>query len=159
MFRIAVITSIGELHIHDLSDGFLGTDKIDSFVVNQYGNNQNWQQITKTVNHTSDNEKSYIFLTSGGTAKDDGGTDVDNCQYLAIAKGSDVLTAFNNMLSDKGFSGNFNSCFAHELSDDKIKGSFDLSDNIPAECENRECDDCWLSDDVKNTLGCPYINQ
>ena len=78
---------------------------------------------------------------------------------MAIAKGSDVLTAFNNMLIDKGFSGNFDSCFAHELSDDKIKGSFDLSDNIPAECENRECDECYLSDDVKKTLDCPYINQ
>jgi len=104
-------------------------------------------------------EKTYIFLTSGGTTKDDGGTDVDNCQYLAIAQGSDVLTAFNNMCIDKGFSGNFNSCFAHELSDDEIKGSFDLSDNIPAECEDSECDDCILSDDEKADLGCPYINQ
>ena len=30
--------------------------------------------------------------------------------------------------------------------------------NTPAECEDRECDACRLSDQAKLTLDCPYVD-
>lgn len=70
--------------------------------------------------------KIFIFLTSDGTTQDGTGDDVENCQFLAIAKGEDVLTAYNNMLSDRSlWCGQYDTCFAYELTSEKMS-SFDL---------------------------------
>lgn len=126
MIDIGVLTSDGKLCLHTIEGE---SDKIDEFIYDKYGNNCQWQQIESMSDFRPD-DKPYIFLTYGGTTEDDAGNEVENCQYLAIAKGIDVLTAFNNMLSDKSFAGDFDSCFAYQLSADEIKGSFDLSASV-----------------------------
>lgn len=117
MITIAVLTAIGELHLHAIET------EPEKFVSDNYGENCQWQQIFKAINHKDD--KPYIFLTSDGTAKDGTGSDVENCQFLAIAKGPDVLTAYNNMLSDHSWSGEFDTCFAYQLTSENMS-SFDL---------------------------------
>jgi hypothetical protein len=153
--KFAVITAIGELHIHSI-DGQTVISDVENFVSDKYGDDCNWQVITKTENHTSDNKKSYIFLTSDGSTLDGAGNDVENCQFIGTAKGENALNAFNQLLSD-GFAGDFDTCFCYELSSENMS-SFDLSDNIPAECENSECSECELSDDEKSDLDCPFLD-
>lgn len=137
MITIAVITAIGELHIHNVYLPNYTTDDIEKFVVNQYGNNQNWQVVHKIENHKED--KTFIFLTTDGETQDGTGFGIENCQMLATAKGPDALTAYNNMLSDRSWTGYFDTCFCYELASDNMS-CFDLcnEDDTVYHCDKCE---------------------
>ena len=78
--------------------------------------------------------KTYIFLTSDGTTLDAAGDDVDNCQLLVEQDGVSALDAYNAMLQERNWTGDFDTCYCYELASKTIN-RFDL---INDEDENGE---------------------
>ena len=73
--------------------------------------------------------KTYIFLTSDGETKDGAGEIVENCQFIATAKGESALDAYNNMLRAGDWSGFFDTCFCYELVNENWN-RFDLINDV-----------------------------
>lgn len=75
----------------------------------------------------------FIFMTNGGTACDDAGNDVDNCQQISdpieVEDDCGALEAYNKMLADRKWYGAFDTCYSLELKSLETH-SFDLINDV-----------------------------
>ena len=102
--------------------------------------------------------KTFIFITASGSAYDYNDVEQQNCQHLITAEGETAQEAWDNCKNN--ISGYYKDITAFELvSDRQVFGSFELDNlpNIPAECEDFECNECPNSNEVKKEIDCPYI--